>query len=61
MDWIPVVILVGLFAANVPVAFSIAIAGLSFFMMVQGTMMEAFMLGSVTRVRRCHHSHCHSR
>jgi len=43
VDWIPVVILVGLFAANVPVAFSIAIAGLSFFMMVQGTMMEAFI------------------
>ncbi|HXV23093.1 MAG TPA: TRAP transporter large permease subunit, partial [Alphaproteobacteria bacterium] len=43
MDWIPIVVLLGLFAANLPVAYAIAIAGLSFFMMVQGTQTEAFV------------------
>jgi tripartite ATP-independent transporter DctM subunit len=43
MEWIPLIVLLGLFAANVPVAFAIAIAGLTFFMMVQGTQPEAFV------------------
>jgi tripartite ATP-independent transporter DctM subunit len=43
MEWIPLLVLLGLFAANVPVAYAIAIAGLSFFMMVQGTQTEAFI------------------
>jgi tripartite ATP-independent transporter DctM subunit len=50
-DWIPALVMLGLFAANVPVAFAIAIAALSFFMMVQGTQTEAFIqrLVSVTQ------------
>ncbi|MFO1057198.1 MAG: TRAP transporter large permease [Dongiaceae bacterium] len=43
MSWIPAAVMFGLFAANVPVAFAIAIAALSFFMMVQGTQPEALI------------------
>lgn len=43
MDWIPALVMFALFAANVPVAFAIAIAALSFFMMTQGTQTEAFI------------------
>src|SRR5262245_57896669 len=51
MAWIPAAVLFGLFAANIPVAFSIAIAALSFFMMVEGTQTEALIqrLISVTQ------------
>lgn len=51
MDWIPALIMLGLFAANVPVALSIAIAALSFFLMVQGAQPEIFIqrLVSVTQ------------
>ena len=51
MDWIPALVMLGLFAANVPVALSIAIATLSFFMMVQGAQTEIFIqrLVSVTQ------------
>jgi tripartite ATP-independent transporter DctM subunit len=43
MDWLPAVVMLVLLALNVPVAFAIAIAGLSFFLMVQGTQPEAFI------------------
>ena len=43
IEWIPIAVMLGLFAANVPVAYAIAIAGLSFFLMVQGTETEAFI------------------
>jgi tripartite ATP-independent transporter DctM subunit len=43
MEWLPVVVMLVLLALNVPVAFAIAIAALSFFMMVQGTQPEAFI------------------
>ena len=43
MDWIPALVMFALFAANVPVAFAIAIAALSFFMMTQGTQTEFFI------------------
>lgn len=43
MDWIPAVVMLGLFAANVPVAYAIALAALVFFMTVQGTQTEAFV------------------
>jgi tripartite ATP-independent transporter DctM subunit len=51
LDWIPGLVLLGLFAANVPVAIAIAIAALSFFMMIQGTSTEIFIqrLVSVTQ------------
>jgi tripartite ATP-independent transporter DctM subunit len=43
VDWIPALVMFALFAANVPVAFAIAIAALSFFMMTQGTQTEFFI------------------
>jgi tripartite ATP-independent transporter DctM subunit len=43
MDWLPAVVMLVLLALNAPVAFAIAIAGLSFFLMVQGTQPEAFI------------------
>ncbi len=43
MDWIPAIVMLTLFAANVPVAFAIAIAALSFFMMTDGTQTDAFI------------------
>lgn len=43
MDWIPALVMFALLAANIPVAFAIAIAALSFFMMTQGTQTEAFI------------------
>jgi tripartite ATP-independent transporter DctM subunit len=43
MDWIPTLVMLGLFVANVPVAFAIAAAALVFFMMVQGTHTETFV------------------
>jgi len=51
VEWVPLLALFGLFAANVPVAFAIAIASLSFFLTVQGTQTEAFIqrLVSVTQ------------
>jgi tripartite ATP-independent transporter DctM subunit len=51
MNWIPAAVMFGLFAANIPVAFAIAIAALSFFLMVQGTQTEALIqrLVSVTQ------------
>ena len=51
MSWIPAAVMFGLFAANIPVAFAIAMAALSFFLMVQGTQPEALIqrLVSVTQ------------
>jgi tripartite ATP-independent transporter DctM subunit len=43
MDWIPTLVMLGLFVAGVPVAFAIAVAALTFFMMVQGTHTETFV------------------
>jgi tripartite ATP-independent transporter DctM subunit len=43
MEWMPALVMLGLFAANIPVAFAVAIAALSFFMLVQGTNTEAFI------------------
>jgi tripartite ATP-independent transporter DctM subunit len=43
MDFLPAIVMLVLLALNAPVAFAIAIAGLSFFMMVQGTQPEAFI------------------
>lgn len=51
MNWIPAAVMLGLFAANIPVAFAIAIAALAFFVMVEGTQTVAFVqrLVSVTQ------------
>lgn len=43
MAWIPTLVMLGLFAANVPVAFAIAMAALTFFMTVQGTGTDTFV------------------
>ncbi|WP_434360532.1 TRAP transporter large permease [Parasalinivibrio latis] len=43
MDYLPVVVLFALFAANVPVAFALAIAGLSFFLLSSGIQHQIFI------------------
>ena len=43
VDWLPAVLMLVLFAANMPVAFAISIAALSFFMTTHGTQTEAFV------------------
>jgi tripartite ATP-independent transporter DctM subunit len=48
MDWIPALVMLGLFAASVPVAFAIAIAALVFFLAVQGTDPVALIQRMVT-------------
>jgi len=43
MEWIPVILLLGLLVVRVPVAFAIAIGALSFFLTVKGAQTEAFV------------------
>ena len=43
MDWIPAIVMFVLFALNVPVAFAIGIAAVSFFLLAQGVQIEAFI------------------